>query len=542
VSDIRRRPMTEPREWLPASLRPPSFPVAGALAVLVLAGPLEARQPAARDTVRLGMADAVAIALERNPALRLGRLEVEQAEADVREARGGLLPQVGSSAGYTREVLPVDPFAGTRAGALLGGQGPTDWLTYNERARTDGDPGTQPIPLPEFQARQDRAYLEAGVSPGEAGGSPFSVPNQAQAGLSVSQPVFAPGAAAQVRGSRVLRDASLAGLRRQRAETADSVRRAYLAALLASEQADVRRRGVERAEDAVVEAARRVEAGAASVSERLAAQVEATNLRAELIQAGLQEERARNGLKLALGLAPALAVVLTDRLVPEDDFALAAVPLEAALGRALERRGDIEEARLAAAAQRAFVEVARAQRRPTVSAVLDLSLLGNVPDDRTQVVTDPLRPFRVDTERRGPFTGDFWDLGASAGVQLQWNVFQGGRLRAQEERARVAVRQAEVRLGQIRDLARVDVEDALLEMRAARERALIQRENVALAERSYEVARTRVLQGVATPMERREASEQLDRSRMGLLQAVHDYRAARSRFLAAVGLGPGEEW
>jgi outer membrane protein len=238
---------------------------------------------------------------------------------------------------------------------------------------------------------------------------------------------------------------------------------------------------------------------------------------------------------VTLGLPPAHPLALFDALRVDDGYAPADTPLEAALARALERRPDLEEARLANAVQQAQVAAARAGYRPTVSAFADVSHLGNVPDDRSRVVTKPLEPFEVSQERRGVFASDFWDLGASAGVRLQWNVFNGGALRAQTEQARVAVRQACVRLEQLQSVVGLEVESALREVRAARDRARIQEENTRLAERNYELVRARVVQGVSTPLERREASDQLDRSRLALLQAVHDYLAARSRYLAAVG-------
>jgi hypothetical protein len=59
-------------------------------------------------------------------AMLLSRLEVEAAEAEVREARGGLLPQLSSGSSFTRDIVSTNPFAGTRAlgepgGAARGG-------------------------------------------------------------------------------------------------------------------------------------------------------------------------------------------------------------------------------------------------------------------------------------------------------------------------------------------------------------------------------------------------------------------------------------
>jgi outer membrane protein len=500
-----------------------------------------AQQPAAADTLRLGMDDAVRIASARNPELRLSLLEVEAAEAEAREARGGLLPQVSSTTGYTRDVVSANPFAGTRALGQLGGGAPTGWLFHNEQARTDGDPSNRPISLERFQERQEAAFREAGVSPDD-GGNPFAVPNQFQAGLSLQQPLWAPGAAAQVRVARAARDATAAGARRQLAATADSVRRAYLGALLSRERAAVFARSVERTRASVAEAERRVAAGVAPVFERLSAEVELGNLLTDRIEAEAAEQQARDRLLLAIGLAPAQSVALTDALRVDDGFRLADTPLAAALGRALERRADVEEARLAVVAQEARVAAARAAYRPSVDAFADVNYQGNVPDDRSRAVTNPLQPFEVEEERRGVFSGDFWDLGVAAGVRLQWNVFAGGAQRAQADRTRVGARQARIRLEQLRDLVRFDVESALRELRAARDRARIQEANAALAERNYEMVRARVVQGVSTPLERREASDQLDRSRLALLQAVHDYLAARSRFHAAVGEAMPAAW
>jgi len=534
--------MPRSRIWTRSGLPGVVLAVGGLAVGFLLPPPLAAQRPAVSDTLRLSMADAVRLALERNPALRLSLLDVDQADAEVREARGGLLPRIATDAQFTRDIRPIDPFAGTQAGRLVGGQEPSDWLLFNERARTDGNPSTQPLPLPEFQARQERAFEREGVSPGSGGVSPFNVPNQLQAGLSFSQAVLAPGSAAQLRTARIFREAASAGLRRQAAATADSAQRAYLGALLANAQAEVRRRGTERSEAAAEEAARRVAAGTAAITERLASQVEAANLRTELLEARLQEEQARNSLKLALGLSPIQPLVLTDALVVDDGFAAAGIPLDAALARAVERRADLEESRLAVAAQRASVAAARGQLRPSLNAVVNVNLAGNVPDDRDRIVTDPFQPFEVDVDRRGVLSSDFWDLGLSAGLQLQWNLFQGGQLRAQVDQARVGAQQAEIRLTQTRDRVVMEVENALLEMRTARDRVLLQQENVELAERSFEAIDARVRQGVATAFERREASEQLDAARLNLVRGTHDYLAARSRFFAAVGMGPGETW
>lgn len=519
--------------------------LAAAAVFLVALHPLPAgAQPldaTPRDTLRLSIDDAVTIALARARELQRSTLDRAAASADLDGARAALLPRVATDAGFTRDIQPVDPFAGTRAAEFIGQDVPTEWLAFNERARTDGDPTTQPIPLDEFVQRQEQAFREAGVVDPDAAPSPFTVPNQFQAGVSFSQPVYAPAAAAEVRAARAQLGAAEAGVSRQRAVTADSARQAFLGALLSRQQVGVLQRSVARTQATLTEAERRIDEGIAPVSERLSSAVELANLQTDLVQAERADERARSNLKLTLGLSPLQPVELDGALTVED-VTLAGFPIEDAVALALASRADVAEARLQVRAQQAQVDAARASMLPSVNAVLNVNVSGNIPDDRDRVLTDPLNPFDVQVQGRGIFASDFWSLGASAGLQVQWNLFEGGRLRAQSERAQIGVQQAALLVQELEDFVRFEVEDALQELRAARDRLIIQQGNVGLAEENYRVADARVRQGVATTLERRDASTQLDRSRLNLLQAIHDYRSARSRFLAALGAETEMDW
>ncbi len=489
------------------------------------------------DTLKLSLADAVGLALERNRPLRRARLGAEEAEAELREARGAQLPRFTANAGFTREVVSVNPFAGAPATDLLGDGAPTDWVVWNERTRTEEELEEEPIPFPEFRERQEEAFDRAGISPDPVD-NPFAVPNQFQAGVSLEQVLWDPGAAARTRAARAGEAAAVAGTRRQMAVTVDSTHQAYLGALLAMEQAEVLARSVERTRAAVDEAARRVEEGAAPVSERISNQVELANLQADLVDARSRERLAEDRLRFTLGLAVTQPIALTDSLRVDDDYALADTPLEGLIQEALATRPDVEEARLALQAGDARVDAMEAAYRPSLGAFLNLSSQGRVPDDRTRVITDPLDPFRVQTERPGPFSNRFWDVGADLGVQLRWNVFGGGALRADAERARVGLREARLQVEEVEARVELEIETALRDLRSARDRARIQEENVRLAERNLEIMTARVRQGVATPLERREASGQLDRSHLGRLQAAHDYLAARSRLWRAMGWLP----
>jgi outer membrane protein TolC len=100
----------------------------------------------------------------------------------------------------------------------------------------------------------------------------------------------------------------------------------------------------------------------------------------------------------------------------------------------------------------------------------------------------------------------------------------------------VAVSKAEVELDQTIEMVRLEVNNAVRDLEAARRRIQSQDQNVANAELNYEYAQARLSEGVATQLEERNASEQLDLSRLNYLQAVHDYLVARSAFQTAIGM------
>lgn len=82
----------------------------------------------------------------------------------------------------------------------------------------------------------------------------------------------------------------------------------------------------------------------------------------------------------------------------------------------------------------------------------------------------------------------------------------------------------------------MEVASAMRALATAREQIASQGRNVENAELNYTFASRRLDEGVATPLEERDASDQLDQSRINYLQAAHDYLVARSAYETAVGV------
>lgn len=492
--------------------------------------------------VVLTLEEAIQIALVQNRALQRTRLDVAHAQVQVREAWGQVLPQINLSADYTRNLKSPNPFAGSSAGSLFNSLGFVDWLAYNERARTDDDPETEPISFSEFADRQRQGLEEAGIRL-RTGDNPFAVDNRFTAGITIEQTLFSKTALAAIKGAAILKEINLRGATRQEQLLIDQVRRAFYGALLAQEQARVMAQSVARTRETLQETIQRVAQGIAPQFQRLSAEVELANLETQLIQAQNQAVQALDQLKLLVGMPIEQPVELRGALLVTDTGRYQQISLSNAVALALERRPDLEQLRLQVKLREVDRELAKAALYPRLSAFASLSYIGNVPDYRTIVLSDPNDPFKFAQRTNAFFSRDYWNPSVNVGLRLSWTLFSGFQTSSRVQQRQIAFQQAELQYMEQLEQVRLEVLQALRDLEAAQKRLASQGRNVERAELNYTHARIRLREGVASPLEEREASQQLDQSRLNYLQAVYDYLVAQSAFEAAVGLItlPGQE-
>ena len=525
----------------------------GTLLLAPPAAPAQTSDPLPTASDRVGSAEpdeplvltltaAVRTALEENLDLRGAQLDVREGESRVREAWGNLYPALDLTGGYTRNVVTANPFAGSDAATLLGGGNQNDWVAFNERQRQSG--GT-PISFNEFVQRQQQSLEEAGISLG-GGGNPFGVDNEFRGGLQLTQTLYSKQAFASVKGAQQFKDVSRFARDRRVQETTNEVVTAFYQALLAQERARVLQKRVERAEETLQEVSTRVKQGVIPKAQRLSAQVERSNARTQQIQARNAADLARDNLKRTIGLSPERPVKLEGSLEEQREdglqqISLETISMEKAVDQALENRPDLKRAQLNVELRDIQKEATRAEFFPRVEAVANFNYSGRVPDDRSRVLTqDPNRPnqptpFFFAKEQRGFFSDDFWNPSFSVGLQLSWNIFNGFQSASRVQQAEIERQRARLQQERLRRAVKVEVRSAIRNLEDARERIESQETNVRRAELNYDHISSRVDEGVASQVELREASDQLDQSRLNYLQAVYDYLVARSDLETALG-------
>lgn len=495
----------------------------------------------ADDPRTLTLQAAVRTALKSNHDLQLAELDIQEADEQVREAWGNLYPSLDLTGSYTRNLKTANPFAGSGAADLTGGGNQTDWLAFNERRELEGN---DRISFREFQQRQQDSLAASGASFG-GGGNPFSVDNEFRAGLQLTQTIYNKQAFASVKGSKQFKEVNRHARDRAVQTTTNEVVTAFYNALLAREQVRVRRQRVTRAKETFREVAQQVRRGVTAKAQRLGAEVELSNAQTQMIQARNDAERARDHLKQTIGLSPGTPVALEGELEKQSDDGLQTISEESlsmprAVDQAMENRPDLKRARLNVELRGIQKEASRSEFYPRVQAVANFSYSGRVPDSRSRVETDNPNsqipdPFFFQEEQRGFFSSDFWNPSLSAGLELSWNLFNGFQSSSRLQQAEIRRRRAKTQLQQLRDAVAVQVRRAVRNLENARERIAAQETTVRRAEQNYDHVAARVQEGASRAIELREASDQLDQSRLSYLQAVHDYLVARSDLETALG-------
>ncbi|MFK7848715.1 MAG: TolC family protein [Rhodothermales bacterium] len=496
--------------------------------------PAQAQQT--NELLTLTLDEALQIAYVNSYIVKDARIGVEVARAQVKEGRGQLYPQVDINSSYTRNIKQPNPFSGSSASNLFSSLGFIDWLAFNEQARTDVDAMTEPLSFVDFALRQQQGLNEAGIVP-NLSDNPFAVPNVFQSGITVSQKLLDFSAFIAVKGaSKFVQASSELALERQEQLLIDNVRASFYQALLVSEQAQVAEQSVSRTAETLQELGKQVSLGVAPKFQRLSAEVELANLETSFLQRKNAEQTALDQLKMTLGIPIDQPIRLAGALEAKNRGAYMTISTDDAVILALERRPDLEQIKLNIELQNINARVTRTGYLPTISAFANYSYVGNVPSNRSFILTDPNDPFRFSQGSNSYFSSNYWDQAFNAGFQLNWRLFDGFQNKSRAQQQKLAADRAQVQYDQQLQGIRQEVAIALRNLEASRLQILSQERNVERADLNYTFAQKRLQEGMSSPLEERNASEQLDQSKLNYLQAVHDFLRAQSAFETAVGM------
>ncbi len=303
------------------------------------------------------------------------------------------------------------------------------------------------------------------------------------------------------------RDATEQARARVEQEIVFGVVRAYAAVQLSREAQTTVEAAVRTAEANLAAAEARHDAGLVVASDALAARVRLARLREEAIAAANQVRLSHAALNEAMGrpLAEARRVVGRLDLAPPRYETMEGLDALARAERPEYRQAELEVRRLGK-------EILRAKGAllPTVHA------MGN---------------YEINNHRFTSEGQDSW----SVGVVLSLNLFSGGGDRARIVEAQANYERVVAQRDRLAGTIGLEVHDAFLAHRTAREQVLVAREAVAQAEESLRIVQDRYDAGLTTVVELLDSETALTAARTGLTRALYDATVSQARLDLSLG-------
>lgn len=291
-----------------------------------------------------------------------------------------------------------------------------------------------------------------------------------------------------------------------RQTVAVAVAGAYLAVLTAEARLGAAQADLRTATALAQLASDREHSGLSPEIDALRARVEQQARQEAVITARNTLAKQRTALRRLLGFDIHQPIRLTTRLSDRPAPALAS---DAAYRQALASREDYRaaQAEVRAAAQRKHA--AGLERVPSLDAVADYGALG----------TDPGNAVAT------------WRVG----VGLRVPLFEGGRIAAHVSEADAALRARQAALADLRGRIAQEVDDALLDLDAARQQVEVSRAALGYANRALTQSRDRFAAGVTNNIEVIQAQEALAGANEQWIASLYGYNIARVLLARATG-------
>ncbi len=330
--------------------------------------------------------------------------------------------------------------------------------------------------------------------------------DQYTSSVTLSQNIYDFGrTSTQVRIANLNYDSSRFDFRNVSEQIIQNVEQAYYGVLQAKRNRDVSIDTVKQFELHLEQAKGFYEVGTKPKFDVTKAEVDLSNARLNLIKAENALKLAIVNLNNAMGVPDAPDYSIEDNL----SFSKYEITLEEALSRAFENRPDLQSIIEKRKAAEASVDFAKANYYPSLTGNASYSWAGE---------TFPL------------------DHGWTAGATLSVPIFSGFLTKNQVSEAKANVNIQRANEESIRQTIILDVQQAFLNLKEAEERIPAAELGVKQAQENLDIAIGRYAAGVGSPIEVTDAEVSLVTAKTSYIQALYDYKIARSSLEKAMGV------
>ena len=425
---------------------------------------------------------ALELSLNNNKEIEEARIQVEQAEAALREQKADLYPTLDLTSGlsYGNDLF-LDSVTEQRID-----QDVEDTL---DQARAQ-NPNLTEAQLGQIEenARQNEEDSFTNTS---------SASFDFQGGLGINYDIYNGGRrGANIRtAEKQLRSTEL-DLERVVEEARFETSRDYYDLQNRDAQVAIQQAAVQDASQTLKDAQLLQQAGLGTKFEVLQAEVELSQAEQQLTTAIANQNIARRQLAETLSVSHSTDLATADAIKEVGAWGL---ELPETIVQAFKNRAELEQTLLQREISQEQRTIALSQARPNLSASAQYNLNDDFEDDFD--------------------TTDQYQLG----LNLEWRLFDGGAARAGAEQAEKDQEIAETQFANLRNQIRFAVEQAFFQLRSNKNNIATNTKGVRLAEESLRLARLRFQSGVGTQTEVIDAQTALTRARGDRLSSIIEY-------------------
>ena len=451
-----------------------------------------------RELRPLTLAEVERLVEVNNPSLKAAASQVEQAKSAVLAAISAWYPTVNLTANGLPQYLEGEQYRNPK---FL--QRSNIDNSFSDQKNSEGEP--------LFPNNQEDQLVRAPNTFTKRLSASFS----AQVQWNLIDPARVPQISAARDSFEKASDAYLIALRDLRLQAS----RNYFQLQRQDEQVRIGQQSVRASLVSLSQARARYQAGVATKLEVLEAQTQLSRDRLVLTDGLAGQSKARRALSALLDLPQDVTPTAAN---PSRVIGMWQPSLQESIIAAYAFREELDQFILDISINNSNANAALAAVQPV------LSIFNNFNTSRTQGQAGQSGSIDMDDYN--------WSVNNAVGLSARWNIFDGGRARAQYRQNKQRAEQSKFNFASERDKIRSEVEDSFFDLRRASQNIHTAASEVLTTAESLRLARLRFQAGVTTQREVVETQRDLTKAEVSYANAVTDYNVSIAELRRRTGL------
>ena len=447
----------------------------GVLSLGVATAQMQTTSQGEPQRVTLTLDEAIEIALNDNPTIKVANLEIERYDYVRKQTASSLYPQVDASAQYA--------------------------LALRRQEMTEG-----------FSFGGKNTFNVSG---------------------NVSLPLFVPSVYRQMKLNRTQMASAVESARASRIDLVAAVRSAYYNVLLAEQSLTVLQEAIATTQRVVDNTKTLYENGLAAEYDYITAQVQLSNLKPQVLQAENGISITKLQLKMYLSLPEEVELSIAGSLDDFRDRVLLAEDYSTDLSENTTLKSlDIQRELLEH--QEKLIQTTR---MPTLAAFGSISYIGQERVDLSGLMGGGTAGgagagAAATAQEQSKF---WWQYTISVGAQLSIPIFSGLKKHNQLREVRNQIAQFDLQREYAEKGVKLQVQQSINTLLTARETMLSNELTVEQAQKAYDISYTRYNAGAGTILELNSSQLSLTQAQLNYSQSIYDYLSAQAEYEKVLG-------